>query len=224
MRIFDCISSKHHINKGWSGDKKYCVTTADGTKYLLRISSIEQYEKKKSEFEMMQRVAELRVPMCQPIEFGTCEEGVYSLQSWIDGQDAEDVISALSDTEQYTYGLEAGRILKQIHSIPAPDTQENWETRFNRKIDRKIQMYNDCPIKYDNGQAFIDYINTNRHLLKNRTQCYQHGDYHIGNMMVNKEVNCTSSTLTVTISATRGRNSTVLCGARRRFLCLHRVW
>ena len=179
--------SKEPITKGWSGDKKYCVTTVDSTKYLLRISPIEQYDKKKSEFEMMQRVSALGVPMCQPIEFGTCDEGVYSLQSWIDGQDAEDVIPALSDTEQYAYGLEAGRILKKTHSIPAPETQEDWEIRFNRKIDRKIKMYNDCPIKYENGQAFIDYINANRHLLKNRPQCYQHGDYHIGNMMVDKD-------------------------------------
>src|SRR5450759_5108896 len=110
-------------------------------------------------FRMMQRVATLGVPMCKPVEFGTCDEGVYALHTWIYGEDAEDVIPTLSDTEQYTYGLEAGRILKTIHSIPAPATQEDWETRFNRKIDRKIQMYNDFPIKYENGQAFIDYIN-----------------------------------------------------------------
>ena len=30
--------------------------------------------------------------MCQPIEFGTCEEGVYSIQSWIEGKDAEQII------------------------------------------------------------------------------------------------------------------------------------
>lgn len=178
---------KEPINKGWSDDKKYCVTSAGGLKYLLRISPIEQYDTKRSEFEMMRRVAALNVPMCHPTQFGICDEGVYSLQSWIDGKDVEDVISLLSDTEQYVYGLEAGRILKKIHSIPAPETQEGWEARFNRKIDRKIKMYNDCPIKYENGQAFIDYINANRHLLKDRPQVYQHGDYHIGNMMIDKD-------------------------------------
>ena len=30
----------------------------------------------------------------------------------------------------------------------------------------------------------IDYINSNRHLLDGRPQCYQHGDYHIGNMII----------------------------------------
>jgi aminoglycoside phosphotransferase (APT) family kinase protein len=175
------------ITKGWSSDKKYCVTIADGKKYLLRISPSEEQNRKKVEFEMMQRVAALGVPMCQPIEFGICNEGVYSLQSWINGKDAEEMLPNLSDTEQYEYGLEAGRILKRIHSVPVMTKQEDWEIRFNRKIDRKILMYNDCPIKYENGHAFIDYIKANRHLLKDRPQCYQHGDYHIGNMMIDND-------------------------------------
>ena len=45
-------------------------------------------------------------------------------------------------------------------------------------------MYTDCQIKFNNGQAFIHFINANRHLLKNRPQSYQHGDFHIGNMMI----------------------------------------
>ena len=166
--------TKEPINKGWSSDKKYCVTDENGTRYLLRVSDIAQHDTKQSEFNMMKQVASFGVPMCQPIEFGTCEDGVYSIQSWIDGEDAEQVMSGYSDTEQYVYGLEAGRILRKIHSIPAPATQEDWEIRFNRKMDYKIKKYVECPIKYENGQAFIDYINENRHLLKNRPQVYAH--------------------------------------------------
>lgn len=176
--------TKVPISKGWSSDKKYCVTDENGTRYLLRVSDIAQRDTKESEFNMMKQVASFGVPMCQPIEFGTCEDGVYSIQSWIDGEDAEQVMSGYSDTEQYVYGLEAGRILRKIHSIPAPATQEDWEIRFNRKMDYKIRKYSECPIKYENGQVFVDYINENRHLLKNRPQVYQHGDYHIGNMMI----------------------------------------
>ena len=179
--------TKEPINKGWSSDKKYCVTDENGTRYLLRVSDIAQHDTKQSEFNMMKQVASFGVPMCQPIEFGICDEGVYSIQSWIDGEDAEEIIPVLSDTEQYVYGLEAGRILKRIHSIPALDTQEDWEIRFNRKMDYKIKKYGECPIKYENGQAFIDYINDNRHLLKDRPQTYQHGDYHIGNMMIGRD-------------------------------------
>ncbi|MCR5262670.1 MAG: phosphotransferase, partial [Clostridiales bacterium] len=178
------IINKEPILKGWSDDKKYCVTDEKGTRFLLRISDISQYDAKRSEFMMMRRVASLGVPMCLPIEFGICGEGVYSIQSWIDGETAEDLIPLLTDKEQYDYSLEAGRILIRIHSIPAPSSQEDWAERFNRKMDAKISKYNDCPIKYPKGQVFIDYINANRHLLDGRPQVYQHGDYHIGNMMI----------------------------------------
>ncbi len=180
------IVTRKQINKGWSKDKKYCVTDENGIRYLMRVSAMEEYDKKQSEFNRMKQVASLGVPMCQPIVFGVCEEGVYSMQSWIDGVDGKECMNTFSDTKQYEYGLEAGRILKTIHSIPAPKTQEDWATRFNRKMDRKIKKYTECPLKYENGQAFIDYINANRHLLKNRPQTYQHGDYHIGNMMIDK--------------------------------------
>lgn len=179
--------SKEPIDKGWSEDKKYCVTAMDGRKYLLRISAVDQYDKRKRGYERMKRVAALGIPMCQPIEFNTCEDGIYSIQSWIDGADAEEIMSTQTDTKQYVYGLEAGRILSKIHSIPAPTTQEDWESRFNRKMDDKIKKYSECPIKYENGQAFIDYINANRYLLKGRPQAYQHGDYHIGNMMIGND-------------------------------------
>lgn len=175
------------VDKGWSGDKKYCAETADGTKYLLRTSEPGTYEKKKAEFDMMCEVDRLGIRMCRPLDFGKTDEFVYSIQTWIDGEDAEETITSYSDTEQYVYGLNAGRMLKQIHSIPAPPEQEDWESRFNRKIDRKIKGYNDCPLKFDGAEDMIRYTNENRHLLHGRPQTFQHGDYHIGNMMIDRD-------------------------------------
>jgi len=68
--------------------------------------------------------------------------------------------------------------------IPAPDTQPEWEARFLAKAQRNIKIYQDCPVRMDGAQKFIACIEQNRHLLKNRPQCFQHGDYHIGNMMI----------------------------------------
>lgn len=181
------LTNIESIKEGWSADKKYSAIDEDGSKYLLRIAPKEQAEKKKLEFEMMQKVSELGIPMCQPIEFGSCEEGAYTLHSWIYGEAAEKVIPSLPNAEQYQYGLDAGRILKKIHSIPAPSTVLEWEIYFNQKINRKIKMYSDSPLHYKNGECFLTYINGNRSLLKGRPQCFQHGDYHIGNMMVNQE-------------------------------------
>ena len=186
--IYESIVHKTLIDKGWSGDQKYCAVTADGQKYLLRISSIDRLERKHREYEKMREVAELGIRMCLPVEFGTCEEGVYSIQSWIDGEDAENLVMSMDAEGQYRYGLDAGRILAKIHTIPAPVDAPDWETRFNAKIDRKIAMYDACELKYESGgDAFLQYIAENRHLLHNRPQSYQHGDYHIGNMMIDQD-------------------------------------
>ena len=186
MNIYKSIVSRTPIEKGWSGDRKYRIVTADGGVYLLRLSEMDRLERKQREFKKMKEVAALGIPMCLPIEFGTREEGVYSIQSWIDGVDAESAIMAMGEAEQYRYGLDAGRILAKIHTIPAPADAPSWESRFNAKIDRKIGMYENCELKYENGGAFLRYLTENRHLLAGRPQSYQHGDYHIGNMMIDR--------------------------------------
>ncbi|MCL2775101.1 MAG: phosphotransferase [Oscillospiraceae bacterium] len=190
-KIYDTIVKIEPISKGWSEDKKYCVTTSDGAKYLLRVTPISRYEIRKSLFEMMEQVAGLDIPMCNPVEFGTCDDGVYSLQSWIDGADLEAILPKLSETEQYVLGLKSGEIVRKMHTIPEPEKEveflpyrKNWAARFNRKADRNIKMYHDCSIKFDGGETFIKYIEQNRHLLENRPQRFQHGDYHVGNMMI----------------------------------------
>ena len=45
-------------------------------------------------------------------------------------------------------------------------------------------MYQSCELQYDNSEPFLTYIAENRHLLSSRPQSFQHGDYHIGNMMI----------------------------------------
>ena len=181
---FSSWNAIQEINKGWSTDRKYQVTDADGVYYLLRISPLDQYEAKKTEFFYMQRLASLAVPMCLPLEFGVCKEGIYSLQSWISGIDLEDALPSFTSAESRALGVEAGKILRVIHSIPAPENQENWASRFNRKIDRKIQFYTECSQKYEGGESFLRCIEETRDLLCGRPQCYQHGDYHSGNMML----------------------------------------
>jgi serine/threonine-protein kinase len=58
--------------------------------------------------------------------------------------------------------------------------------RYSKKADRNIGLYQNCPNKTDSGQLFIDYINQNRSLLENRPQSFHHGDFHIGNMMIER--------------------------------------
>ena len=175
---------KEPVEKGWSADKKYRVTAPDGEVFLLRVSPLEKAERCEQGFLLQQKVFSLGVPMCRPVERGFCGEGFYILQSWVDGADAETLVPTLPEEKQYAYGFDAGEILKRIHTVPAPAEQPDWEERFNRKIDRKIKLHEECPISFEGAGALLRYVQENRRLLKGRPQCFQHGDYHIGNMMI----------------------------------------
>jgi len=183
---YDTFAKIEPLNKGWSSDKKYYVETTDGRRLLLRVADIAEYERKRTEFDMLKRVAELDVPASRPVDFGVCDGGksVYQLLTWIDGEDAETVLPTLSEAEQYALGVKAGEILQKIHSIPAPENIEDWAARFNRKTDTKIKKYKECGLRFDGDETIIAYLQANRRLLENRPQCYQHGDYHVGNMLI----------------------------------------
>lgn len=177
------------VNKGWSEDKKYYIQTLDGRELLLRVADISQYDRKKAEFELMSQAVRLGVPMSQPVDFGICnnKNNVYSLLTWCPGIDAGEVLPRLSETEQYLLGVRSGEILKRLHSIPAPETQEEWGSRFSRKTSIKLKKYMDCGLRFAGDDKIINYLENNEHLLSGRPQCYQHGDYHVGNMIISTE-------------------------------------
>ena len=157
MKIYDTIAKKEFIDKGWSEDKKYRITTAGETKYLLRISPIERFEARKNLFEMLERIAALGVPMCEPIEFGTCAEGVYFIQSWIDGEELGDILPTLPKTEQYLLGFKSGEILRKIHNISVSESdiqseRPDWAESFDHTTDDRIQKYHDCGASFDGDE------------------------------------------------------------------------
>jgi serine/threonine-protein kinase len=189
IKGYSTFSKIEVINKGWSSDKKFYIETTEGKKLLLRTADISEYQRKKSEYEMMKQVAALGVPMSQPVDFGICNDGkeVYQLLTWCEGKDAELVLPSLTETQQYVLGIKAGEILRKLHSIPAPKEQEEWGSRFNRKTNNKIKKYKECGLKFDGDEKIISYLENNRYLLSGRPQCYQHGDYHVGNMIISPE-------------------------------------
>lgn len=178
-----------HIDKGWSDDQKYYIQTSDKKELLLRTSDITQYESKKKEYENLSLINSSNVIISRPIDFGVCNDGksVYSLLTWISGEDAEIVLPTLEEKQQYLLGIKAGEFLRELHSIPAPKNQPNWAERYNNKIDRNISNFKACGIQFQGSEKFIEYLEQNRHLLSNRPQTFQHGDYHVGNMIINSK-------------------------------------
>lgn len=172
------------VNKGWSSDKKYRILTSDNQPFLLRVSPLDSLDRKRVEFEKMEQVFIMNVPISKPIEMSIVNNEVHSLFSWIEGMDANDRLIELSNEKQFELGLLAGGYLKKIHQLPAPDDQEPWEDNFNRKIDRNIHNYQNCGLKYEHDHLFLEIIEKYRPLIKNRPSSFQHGDFHTGNMIL----------------------------------------
>ena len=194
MNIFEDIngysewSKISEIKKGWSTDEKYYIRNKDGQEFLLRVSDISELEKKRREYEILSKISELNINMSMPLNYGICGNStkVFSLLSWVEGDDSEKVLPTLTRKNQYDLGVESGGILAKIHSIAAPEGLPNWCETFNKKIDRNIHCYTNCSIKIPNGEKIIKYLYDNRELLNSRKQTIQHGDYHVGNLLVNK--------------------------------------
>lgn len=175
------------IKKGWSMDKKYYIEGKNGPARLLRLSPLADSNRKASEFTYMKELFSMGLPISEPLDMKEANEGVVTLFTWIEGEDIEEVLPQLSQEEQYRLGVASGKILKQIHTIKAPDDIEKWESKYVRKINQKIRGYQDCSLTYEKGDLFVKCVKENQHLIKGRPSTFQHGDYHIGNMILSKE-------------------------------------
>ncbi|NTW91021.1 MAG: phosphotransferase [Erysipelotrichaceae bacterium] len=173
------------IQKGWSFDYKFKLKDTNNQNYLLRVSDIKEYEHKKYEYEILNHPLLLNSNIIKPIEIGITldKKYCYTLSKWIDGNDLEDSIEQYPEDIQYELGYKAGQILRQIHSIEI-NTDNNWNIDFQNKIDRKIVNALNCSLQLNKLEIYLKYIEQSRHLLSNRPMSFQHGDFHIGNTLI----------------------------------------
>ena len=188
MSIFEDLVAREPICRGWSADRKYRAVDQAGQVYFLRISPMEQCENRKLQFTHMQQAQALGIPVCEPVEWGICHEGCYTLLGWVNGRDAEQVLPELTAAQRQALGLEAGKILHTLHKLPVPFETAPWAQRYGRKIDTKVAAYENCPLKYEKGELYLDLIRRERHLVEDRPTVWHHGDFHCGNLMLDDDL------------------------------------
>lgn len=190
MKFLKDIIERYNINfvepltKGWSKDKKYILTSKD-KKYLLRVSDISLYDKKKKQFELLQKNEELDINCSRPVEFGKLDEDkIYMLLTYLEGESAEDVLPRLTNEEAYKLGEETGRVLQKLHNIPVDTANLSWKEKYEEKIPRKIKALKECKYKLPLEDFLIDYFVSKSYLMEDRPLKFSHGDFHAGNMIV----------------------------------------
>lgn len=172
------------VNKGWSSDDKYLITTKSGEKQLLRIADIAQYEDKKKEYEIITKYSKTGINMSMPIDFGICNsnQNVYMILSWIEGVDLEEVLPKMSADEHYELGRMAGEILKKIHSIPVDEADMPTETKKNKKL-WQLSRYENSNVRIKDDEIAVKYVYDNIDKIWSERPVYMHGDYHPGNLI-----------------------------------------
>lgn len=173
------------VQKGWSFDFKFKLKDMFNQYYLLRVSDIKEYENKKYEYEILNHPILLNSNIIKPIKIGITLDNLYcyTLSKWIEGYDLEETIEQFPEDIQYKLGYEAGQILRLIHSIEI-QSEKRWDELYQNKIDRKINNAINCTIQLNKIEHYIEYIIQNRHLIKDRPMSFQHGDFHIGNTLI----------------------------------------
>lgn len=181
--LYDTIVSRTPVAGGWTPDRKYRAEAADGSVWFLRIAPPDRAERLSRVFALQRQAAAQEPSIPRPLECGNSPEGFYTLETWIDGQDARELIPTRTEAQLYADGLRAGQILRRIHIVPAPAELPDWETRYSAKLQRRLAEYRDCPLKYEDDAPILAGLSGNLELLKDRPQCFQHHDFHAGNFM-----------------------------------------
>ncbi|SEO06741.1 Predicted kinase, aminoglycoside phosphotransferase (APT) family [Amphibacillus marinus] len=174
------------IKKGWSSDQKYFVRTIDDKALLIRQTELSAYDQKVSEFNMLKTLTSMGFHTNQPIELIPCkeEETLYMIMSWCHGQDAEIILPTLTNEQHYQLGIKAGQMLRTIHDVNVPAKHQDWQAFYLKKTEYKIKKYLRCDESFDGDTLIINYLQQHQELLNDRPQCFHHGDYHLGNMIL----------------------------------------
>ncbi|TYS65440.1 aminoglycoside phosphotransferase family protein [Bacillus infantis] len=172
------------IVKGFSQDEKFMVSLKDKSKLLLKLFDLSGLPSKRQEFTILEKMHGYTVPCSQPIEIGEAGGKGYMITSFIEGKDAEEEIKHLSEQDQYAIGLEAGRQLRKMHQLHAPEGTPSWYKRKAEKHRKYVEAYSSCGVKIKHDDRIIDFIEENLHMLKNRPSSFQHDDYHPGNLII----------------------------------------
>ncbi|MCL2299712.1 MAG: phosphotransferase [Firmicutes bacterium] len=172
------------ICKGWSQNKKYRIETAQGERFLLRVAEKAQRRQMKADFAGLNPVAKLGEAAQQPVAFGRSGKWVYSVLTWVDGEDLTSVLPTLAQDEQYAVGLQAGALLKQIHAVVPVKRPKDYVAMFRQNISKSIERYVPIGMSPEDSRIIIDYLIANKRALGSRPRTFLHGDYNTGNLIL----------------------------------------
>lgn len=194
---FEVLSKRSFINVR--------VVGHEGRNYLVRVkpnspkrlAALGRLEREQRFYELAAD-AGLPVPHVLAVDGrGKLIRNVFMVRTFLPGQSADTILPGLAEAEQRALSLQAGDLLRRIHSCPAepdrPLAADDSDLRTNpgrlaEEIDQgvtRMRAQSVCPRWLDRARAFAREHEAamggegSAHVLL-------HGDYHFGNLLVDK--------------------------------------
>lgn len=180
------ITRYEKITAGWSFDEKYYIEQSNGEIFLLRLTPADKVERKQTEREIVSLFNQLDFKMSKVVGSGLLADKSYILYTWVEGCDLRDVIVSLDEAEQFSLGVQAGKILNAMHTIPVQDKHIPTINKLPKKK-QQLRQYEESTLRIDDDDAVIAYVKANFDLFWSQPPTYRHGDFHTGNMLYTPE-------------------------------------
>lgn len=177
------------FNEGYSIDEKYLLQNYKGDKFILRLSDIDNYPKKKLEEKIIKKCkTENENDFSDFSYIGTIKnyKKMYTILRWIEGIPLLNLLGELEESKKYYLGIEIGKKLRNIHNINVDYKDIN--LKIKEKILAVIQRYKECDCEIKEEDIIINYILKNIDNIDYYSKIsYLHGDFHIFNFLYTKE-------------------------------------
>jgi len=172
------------ITEGWSSDEKFLVEH-QGEKHVLRYSNPSLGLRKTEEFRYLQNlnIRSDRIPKVIGSGFDEAVNKAWIRYQYIEGTPLEQIMDRFDSINQYRFGMEAGKVLKAIHSVE-PTQSIDIFTKMTIKYRKKKNMYEESGLKEDFHEEIIAFLENNQSFLALRPSTFCHGDFHPGNMVI----------------------------------------
>ncbi len=182
------IESFEEIKEGFSDDLKIKLNTKDQN-YLLRIGSIENKDRRKEEFDMMDALLKLGVSCNQPVLIGSIPEIQisYTLFSFLEGESAEKGLSEVSSEAAFHIGEKAGQDLKKMNELQPDHLVSPWSDRLTKKFERYKIAYKKGEYSFSQDSYLLNLVERELSGLKGTENFFQHDDFHVGNIIIQND-------------------------------------
>lgn len=177
------------ITFGWSGERKFKITTSDGEKLLLRILSFEQKEKQEKGILFLEKCNKSIHNSSILLDKGntTDNKNYYLLLNWIEGEDGMKAIEVLPEETQYKLGIVMGKTIKDLHNLTTPIIDDAPSTYIATNIIEYIEGCREYLTDYTPLKSLTERIERDINIIKTRPVVMIHNDFHLGNMVIDKD-------------------------------------